>query len=61
MKPKRYALTNDPESIQFMVRLSKADNLMLEKLAARNKRSKIASIRFMIQEEYTRELEIKEE
>lgn len=54
-------VTNDPESKQFMVRLNKSDNIMLEKLAAGTCRSKIGMIRSLIQEEYVRELEIKAE
>jgi len=59
MGKKRYALTNDPESIQFMVRLNKPDNIMLEKLAAGTCRSKVGMIRSLIQKQYSRELEIK--
>ena len=59
MRKNRFALVNDPDSIQFMVRLNKPDNLMLEKLATMSYRSKIGMIRSMIQEEYIRELEIK--
>jgi len=59
MRKNRFALTNDPDSIQFMVRLNKPDNIMLEKLAKMSCRSKIGMIRSMIQSEYIRELEIK--
>ena len=60
MGKKGKGLINDPESKQFMVRLSRADNVMLEKLAAGTCRSKIGMIRSLIQEEYVRELEIKD-
>lgn len=58
MRKKRFALTNDPESTQFVVRLNKPDNIMLEKLATGSRRSKVGMIRFLIQENYRKELGI---
>ena len=61
MGKKGKGLINDRESVQFMVRLNKPDNTMLEKLAAGTCRSKIGMIRSLIQEEYIRELGIKDD
>lgn len=61
MGKKGKGLINDPEAKLFMVRLNKPDNAMLEKLATMTSRSKAGMIRNLIQEEYIRELEIRDD